>query len=262
MLTSAPAPLVERKQSLWIVIPAYNAATTLPTVLVRIPDQVWAVQPTVLVVNDGSTDDTVATIRRLQARYGRSLQVLEKSGNEGYARAQKSGFQYALDHGAAIAVLLHADGQYPPEQMPRLLEPLQAGRADLVMGSRMASKWDALRGGMPIYKWLANVLLSRLENAVYGLRFSEYHSGYMLYSRQALERIPFHRLSDTFHFDGEMLMVGAKRGLRVCELAIPTTYQGEKSYLKPIPYGFAVLKILWDYTRGKYQFDDSLPTKL
>jgi GT2 family glycosyltransferase len=133
---------------------------------------------------------------------------IEKPQNEGYARAQKSGFTEALRQGADIVVILHSDGQCAPEVLPELLFPLENNTADMVQGSRMVNKNDALKGGMPMYKFIANVSLSTLENIVYGLRFAEYHSGYMLYSRKALETIPFLKLSDTFHIDGEILLSG------------------------------------------------------
>ena len=109
-----------------------------------------------------------------------------------------------------------------------------------------------MEGGMPLYKYLANRVLSTLENIVTGLHLAEYHSGYMLYSRKALEAIPFEKLSNTFHFDGEMLIMAAKRGMRVKEIGIPTRYGTERSYLRPIPYGLNVLRILFNVLRGKY----------
>ncbi len=236
-----------------MVVPAYNAQDTIASVFERIPQEIWEKGAVAIVVNDGSKDNTREEVVKIQERYGKDrVHLLDKKKNEGYARAQKSGFSQALEMGADIVVLLHSDGQYAPEEMPRLLEPLEKGEADMVLASRMKNKRDALRGGMPLYKWVANIALSSLENIVYGLRFSEYHSGYMLYSRKALETIPFTDLSDTFHFDGEMLLVGAKSGLRVADLPIPTHYGDEESHLKPIEYGINVLKIMWKYKRGGY----------
>jgi glycosyltransferase involved in cell wall biosynthesis len=237
-----------------IVIPAYNAEKKLVSVFERIPQEIWTKNVSVLIVNDGSTDSTRQKIAEVRSRWGEKIVVLDKPKNEGYARAQKSGFTEALKQGADIAVLLHSDGQYAPEKLPELLRPLEEGNADIVQGSRMMKRRDALRGGMPLYKFIANVILSMMENLVYGLRFAEYHSGYMLYSKKALQTIPFAKLSDTFHFDGEMLLVGAKKGLRVTELPIPTLYADEVSHLKPIEYGLNILKIMWRYLRGYYDF--------
>ncbi len=237
-----------------IVVPAYNAEKTLVSVFERIPQEVWDAGTSVIIVNDGSTDGTRQKIAEIRSRWGDRISMLDKPKNEGYARAQKSAFAEAVARGADIVALLHADGQYAPEMLPTLLRPFAEEGADIVQGSRMMRKRDALRGGMPLYKWIANIVLSTMENLVYGLRFAEYHSGYMLYSRKALQTIPFIKLSDTFHFDGEMLLVGAKKGLGVTELPIPTRYADEVSHLKPIQYGLNILKIMWRYLRGYYDF--------
>lgn len=240
------------KKNTFIVVPAYNAEKKILSVLERIPREVWDRSVSVVIVNDGSTDGTRGKIEEIRSRWGERISIIDKPRNEGYARAQKDGFTAALKCGAEIVILLHSDCQYAPEMLPELLKPLDEERADIVQGSRMLNRRAALRGGMPFYKFLANVALSSLENLVYRLDFAEYHSGYMLYSRKALETIPFLKLSDTFHFDGEMLFVGAKKGLRVKELAIPTQYADEESHLKPIQYGFQVLGIMMKYLVGKY----------
>lgn len=237
---------------IFIVVPAYNAAKKIVQVFERIPLSVWDKLTGAIVINDGSTDDTKNKIAEIEQRWKEKISVIDKAQNEGYARAQKDGFSRALELGADIAALLHSDCQYAPEVLPALLEPLEKGEADIVQGSRMLDRRAALKGGMPIYKFIANVCLSALENLVYGLNFAEYHSGYMLYSRRALEEIPFRKLSDTFHFDGEMLFVGAKKGLRVKEIPIPTVYADEVSHVKPIRYGFHVLGIMIKYLLGKY----------
>ena len=238
-------------KKIFIVIPAYNAAEKITGVFERIPPEIWAKQPTFIIVNDGSKDETGKKIEEIKTRWP-NIEVIDKPQNEGYARGQKDAFAKALEEGADIAVLLHSDAQYPPEELPMLLKPLEQDQADIVQGSRMINKKDALKGGMPLYKFVANVFLSTLENWVYGCDFAEYHSGYMLYSRKALETIPFLKLSDTFHFDGEMLFMGAKKGLRVTELPIPTRYGDEISHVKPISYGFHVLGIMLKYLLGKY----------
>jgi glycosyltransferase involved in cell wall biosynthesis len=180
------------------------------------------------------------------------LEVLLHEHNKGYGGAQKTGFTRALELGADVAVLLHADGQYAPEAMERLYAPLLRDEADVVLGSRMKDYRSALRGGMPFYKFAANIGLTTLENLAYGMKLSEYHSGYMLYSRRALEKIPFEKLSDTFHFDGEMLLMAGKKKLRIADLPIPTHYGDEESHLKPIPYGLEVLKVILKNFQGKY----------
>jgi glycosyltransferase involved in cell wall biosynthesis len=235
----------------FVVIPAYEAAATLERVFARVPPEARATIERFLVVNDGSRDETGAVARRLAAS-DPTITVVDHPENRGYARAQKTGFTAALEQGADIAVLLHADGQYAPEMLPTLLRPLLEGRADVVQGSRMIQPRAALAGGMPLYKFVANRVLSRLENWVYGMTLAEYHSGYMLYSARALRTIPFLKLSDTFHFDGEMLFMAHRKGLRIVEIPIPTHYGSEKSHLRPIRYGFDVLGIMFRYLTGRY----------
>lgn len=236
---------------LFIVMPAYNAGLKIVGVFERIPQEIWAKNPTTIIVNDGSKDDTGKKIEEIKTRWP-NIEVIDKPVNQGYAMAQKDAFTKAVEEGAEIVVLLHSDGQYPPELMPELLKPLEDETADIVQGSRMINKKEALMGGMPLYKFFANIFLSTLENWTFGFNFAEYHSGYMLYSLKALKTIPFLKLSNTFHFDGEMQFVGAKKGLRVIELPIPTTYADEKSHVKPISYGFHVLGIMLKYLLGKY----------
>lgn len=235
----------------FVVIPAYNAAGTLEGVFRRVPPEAQARIERFLVVNDGSADETGDVVRRL-AKADARITLIEHAANRGYAQAQKTGFSAALEAGAEIVVLLHADGQYAPEMLPTLLRPLEEGRADVVQGSRMLDPRAALRGGMPVYKFVANRALSMLENVVYGMRLAEYHSGYMLYSARTLQTIPFRRLSDTFHFDGEMLFMAHKKRLRIVEIPIPTHYGDEKSYLRPVRYGLDVLTIMFRYLTGKY----------
>jgi glycosyltransferase involved in cell wall biosynthesis len=243
---------VRAEKNVFVVIPAYQAALTLESVFRRIPPQIYERGARIIVVNDGSSDGT-GDVARNAARTRPNVEIVDHIQNKGYAQAQKTGFRYALDQGADIVALLHADGQYAPELLPQLLAPLENDEADLVIGSRML-KGGALKGGMPLYKYIANKSLTAIENFAYGLHVSEYHSGYMLYSRRCLQAIPFVKLSDTFHFDGEMIMMAGKRKLRIKEIAIPTRYADEKSHLRPVKYGLDVLNIVWQNFRGKYEF--------
>lgn len=243
--------LIQMKK-IYILIPAYNVSSQIENVVNRIPKKIWKKISRVVVINDNSTDNTANIIKKLSRRYHK-ICLIDKQKNEGYAKAQKAGFKYALKNKADIVALLHGDGQYAPEELPKLFKPLENDEADIVQGSRILGR-GALKGRMPLYKYVANRILSKIGNWVYGLNITEYHSGYMLYSRKALKKIPFSKLSNSFHFDGEMIFMGHKMGLRFKELPIPTCYTGEKSNLKPIRYGFQVLKIMWDYKRGKYDF--------
>jgi glycosyltransferase involved in cell wall biosynthesis len=234
-----------------IAIPAYNAAATLEGVFERLPPEIVARDPRYIVVNDGSTDATAAVARRLQSRFPR-LELVEHARNRGYGGAAQTGLARALEVGADVVAWLHGDGQYAPESLPALLAPLEADRADIVQGSRFRGG-GALGGGMPVYKYVANRGLTWMENRVFGLRLAEYHSGYMLYRRAALEAIPFRSFTTRgFVFDQEMLVAARILGLRVLDLPIPTRYAGEVSHLRPIPYGVAVLRLMGRYLRGDY----------
>jgi glycosyltransferase involved in cell wall biosynthesis len=204
-----------------------------------------------VVVDDGSSDGTGAVARQIAARFP-TLDLVTHEQNRGYGGAAQTGLARALELGADFVVWLHGDGQYAPESLPSLLAPLDADHADIVQGSRFRGG-GALPGGMPLYKYAANRGLTWMENRVFGLHLAEYHSGYMLYRRAALEAIPFRRFTTRgFVFDQEMLVAARILGLRIVDLPIPTRYAGERSYLRPIPYGFAVLKLMARYLRGDY----------
>jgi glycosyltransferase involved in cell wall biosynthesis len=235
-----------------IVMPAYKAAKTIESVFERIPKDFYERIHRIVVVNDGSTDNTAEVIERLSKRYGKILCVNHEK-NKGYGAAQKTGFSKAVELDADIAVLLHSDGQYAPELLSKMVGPIENGGADVVMGSRFLGG-GALKGGMPLHKYVGNRLLTAIENIAYGMSISEFHTGYMVYSKRALEAIDFNRLSDTFHFDGEMVMMAGKKKLRIVEIGIPTRYAEEESHLKPVKYGLDVLGIILKEKRGGYDF--------
>jgi len=234
-----------------IVMPAYNAGRTISDVFTRIPKTFLKQISEFIVVNDGSSDDTSAKIKNLSKKY--KIRMLTHVKNSGYGAAQKTGFSQAIKTKADVAVLLHSDGQYPPELLPNIVKPIEDGMVDMVLGSRILGG-KALKGGMPLHRYLGNRFLTTLENLAYGLRISEYHTGYIAYSKKALNSIPFTKLSNTFHFDGEMIIMASKRKLKISEIPIPTHYGYEKSYLNPVTYGIDVLKIIAKYLLGKYNF--------
>ncbi len=236
--------------NIFVLMPAYNAGATIEGVFARVPEEAKARINRYVVVNDGSTDSTTAALERLRLAIP-NLVVLNHESNKGYGEAEKTLLSYALRENANVGVLLHSDGQYSPEMIPALLEPFDRDTADLVQGSRMLGG-GALKGGMPVYKYIANKTLTAIENRAFGLRLAEYHSGYMLYSRKALTSIPFLKLSASFDFDLEMIVMARVIGLRIAEIPIPTIYADEVSHLKPIRYGLRVLGVVRDYRRGKY----------
>jgi glycosyltransferase involved in cell wall biosynthesis len=238
------------KEKIFIVMPAYNAGATIEKVFARIPEQARDRIERYVVVNDGSTDDTSQALDRLRVEFS-NLVILQHDQNRGYGAAEKTLLNYAVKEKAEVAILLHSDGQYSPEKIPDLLNPLDEKRADMVQGSRMLNG-GALRGGMPLYKFMANKALTELENWAFGLKLAEYHSGYMMYSQKCLTEIPFNKLSDSFDFDLEMIVMAKIKGLRIAEIAIPTIYADEISHLKPVQYGLNVLFVIFAYKFGKY----------
>ena len=235
--------------SLCIVVPAYNAAKHLTDVIRRIDA---AVPPGagVVIVDDGSTDRTAAVARDL-ANSRPWLSVITRGRNGGYGAAMKDGLAHARRTGARHAASVHADGQYSPEVLPDLLQALDARGLDLLQGSRIAGG-GALAGGMPVYKYVGNWALNKLERAVLGLPLTDFHSGYLVYGRRALQLLPFHTFSDSFDFDLEVIAAARAHGLSIGETPVPTHYGDEISHLQPIAYGLRVLRVMWNYRKGRY----------
>ena len=231
---------------LLVLIVAYEAEATIGQVIARIPADLAALcHVEILIIDDASTDRTFA---RAQAACDANtsafpLRVLANSRNQGYGGNQKIGYQYALAHRFDFVALIHGDGQYAPELLPTLLQPLLAGSADAVMGSRMLTPGAARRGGMPLYKFVGNRVLTFLQNALLRSRLSEFHSGYRLYSTAALRRIPFDLNSNGFHFDTEIIVQLLRAGQRIRELPIPTFYGDEISRVNGIAYAWRVMLI-------------------
>lgn len=233
-----------------IFIPAYNAEQTLGAVVDRIPEPLWEPLCTLFVINDGSADDTSGAVRRIAARRPKVV-LHEQTVNQGYGASVRRGLRLALETPAEYVVCLHADGQYPPEKLPEFLPYMKAHGVDVLQGSRH-KHGTARAGGMPLYKVAAGHALTWLENRTFGLRMTDYHSGFMLYSRRAVEQIPFERLSTYFDFDLEVIASARARGLVVDELGIPTHYGDEESHLNPILYGLRCLRVMLRYKLGRY----------
>jgi glycosyltransferase involved in cell wall biosynthesis len=220
-----------------VVMPAYNAARTLAACVADVPRECV---DEILLVDDASADDTVAIAQTL------GLSVLRHPENRGYGGNQKTCYREALARGADIVVMVHPDHQYDPRVVPELIAALQAGEADAAFGSRMLGG-RAREGGMPWWKYLANIGLTRVENFVLGARLTEYHSGFRAYSRRYLEAVPFERNSDAFVFDSEIIAQGVLAGMRIAEVPIATRYFPEASQISFLPslrYGVAILAML------------------
>jgi glycosyltransferase involved in cell wall biosynthesis len=235
-------PTIRRKRLLVFVI-AYQAESTLTSVLERIPDSVFVdYDCEVLIVDDASEDRTFAIGREYQCSHPETpMTVLRNEYNQGYGGNQKVGYAYAIARRFDFVAMVHGDGQYAPEELPRLVEPLRKGDADVVLGSRMTDQFRALEGGMPLYKYLGNRVLTAIQNALLGTKLSEFHSGYRIYAVKLLEEIPYRLNSNAFHFDTEIIIQLLNAKARIIELPIPTYYGNEISRVNGMKYAKDVL---------------------
>ncbi len=220
-----------------VIMPAYNAARTLAACVADVPRNFV---DEIILVDDASQDDTVTIAREL------GLTVIVHPENRGYGGNQKTCYREALARNAAIVIMVHPDHQYDPQVIPQLLGPLLEGRADAVFGSRMLGG-KVREGGMPWWKVVANVALTRLENAAFGLSLTEYHSGFRAYSRTYLESVNLDANSNGFVFDSEIIAQGVSAGMRIAEIPIATRYFPEASQIgfgRSVLYGLAILRLM------------------
>ncbi|WP_394824004.1 glycosyltransferase [Pendulispora albinea] len=228
---------------LLIFVIAYHAESTLRQVLERVPRAIFDEYACeVLVVDDASTDRTFEIGQDYRHVHPETpMTVLRNERNQGYGGNQKVGYTYAIAEKFDFVAMIHGDGQYAPEELPRLMEPLRDGRADAVFGSRMMVPGAARKGGMPLYKFVGNKILTRAQNALLGTRLSEFHSGYRIYSTRALARIPYRLNSNDFHFDTEIIIQFLNAKLTIEELPIPTYYGDEICRVNGMKYAKDVM---------------------
>jgi glycosyltransferase involved in cell wall biosynthesis len=232
------------KPRVLVFIVAYNAEKTIREVVFRIPPVLLdTYEVDILIIDDSSRDATFEKGRSIVNDPGLPfpITVLFNPLNQGYGGNQKLGYHYALEHGYDFVALIHGDGQYAPECLPELLEPLRKGEAAAVFGSRMLTPSGARKGGMPLYKFVGNKILTWIENNLLHTSLSEFHSGYRIYSTRALAAIPFDRNSKDFHFDTEIIIQMVIAGLKIVELPIPTYYGDEICYVNGTKYAFNVV---------------------
>jgi glycosyltransferase involved in cell wall biosynthesis len=237
-------PPPPRKQKVCVVMPAYFAEKTLERTYRDLPFD-WV--DDVVLVDDASGDRTVEVARAL------GLHTLVHPRNRGYGGNQKTCYREALSRGAEVVVMVHPDHQYDPRYIPALVAPLLAGECDAVFGSRMLGG-RPLEGGMPKWKYLANIGLTALANATFYVYLSEYHSGLRAYSRRYLEAVDVETNSDDFVFDTEIIAQGVWQGMRIREIPIATRYFAEASQIgfwRSVRYGFGVLRVLVRYKLHK-----------
>ena len=231
---------MDRLDSVFIVLPAFNAAKTLEWTVHEIPPEH---RRNLLLVDDASTDNTVAIAE------GLGLRVIRHEQNLGYGANQKTCYRAALDAGAEIIVMLHPDHQYDARLIPDLIHPLLRGEADAVFGSRMLAGRPK-EGGMPTWKYNANIFLTAAANAIYGRYLTEIHSGFRAYTAKYLNTIRFEENRDDFVFDTEIIAQGMANGLFFKEVAIQTRYFPEASSIpfgRSVLYGLGVLHVLSRY---------------
>jgi glycosyltransferase involved in cell wall biosynthesis len=239
-----PPPAPARTQKICVVMPAYNAEKTLERTYRDLPLE-WV--DDVILVDDGSRDRTVEISRSL------GLHTVVHPQNRGYGGNQKTCYREAMVRGADIMVMVHPDHQYDPSYIPALVRPLLAGDCDAVFGSRMLGG-RPLEGGMPKWKYLANIFLTAVANATFYVYLSEYHSGLRAYSRRYLEAVDLEANSDDFVFDTEIIAQGVWKGMRIQEVPIATRYFDEASQIgfgRSVRYGFAILWVLLRYKLHK-----------
>jgi glycosyltransferase involved in cell wall biosynthesis len=224
-----------------VVMPAYNAEATLERTWRDIPP---GAADEVIVVDDASRDGTVAVAERL------GLTVIRHTRNRGYGANQKTCYRTALDRGADVVAMIHPDYQYDARVLPHLVAFIHLGICDVILGSRIRSREEALRGGMPRWKYVANRVLTAIENLVLGQNLGDFHSGLRVYRRQVLETIPFEANSDDFAFDSQFLAQAVHFGFRLGDVPVPARYFPEASsinFRRSLVYGARTIEVLVRY---------------
>jgi glycosyltransferase involved in cell wall biosynthesis len=238
------------KSKLLIFIVAYNAEKTINLVLSRIPADLkskYDVQ--ILAIDDASTDNTFMVGKSAQDKLNLpfNFSILRNPKNLGYGGNQKVGYHYAIENSFDYVALIHGDGQYAPECLPALMMPFNDSQVGAVFGSRMMKRGDALRGGMPLYKYVGNKILTSIENSLLKSHLSEFHSGYRIYKVDALKEIPFDLNTNDFHFDTEIIIQLVAKSIPIVELPIPTYYGDEICRVNGLKYAKDVLKAVMQY---------------
>jgi glycosyltransferase involved in cell wall biosynthesis len=224
-----------------VVLPAYNAALTLEKTIKEIPSDIV---DEIVLVDDNSTDNTLEVANQLGIKH-----IVQHQQNKGYGGNQKSCYDKALELDGDIIVMLHPDYQYTPLLLLPMISVIGNGLYPVVFGSRILGK-GALKGGMPLYKYISNRVLTFCQNMLMNQKLSEYHTGYRAYSRNVLQVVPYHKNSDDFIFDNEMIAQIFYCGFEIAEITCPTKYFEEASSInlqRSITYGLGVLKVSFLY---------------
>lgn len=234
-------PDKNRKHTVIAVLPAYNAERTLAATIADFPP---GCVDEILLVDDGSTDNTVAIARDM------GLTVIVHEKNQGYGGNQKTCYRYCLEHGADVVVMIHPDYQYDARVIPHAVGIVELGICDVVLGNRVRSRAEALKCGMPWWKYVSNRGLTAFENLFLGQNLGEFHSGFRVYRRQVLETIPFERNSNDFVFDTQFLVQAVHFGFRLGDVPVPVRYFDEASQInfrRSTKYGIQTLKTVGQF---------------
>ena len=254
-----------------VFVVAYNAASSLKKTLERIPKEIYDILECIYIIDDFSDDETCRIGKTFRKdKKWEKLKVFRNPKNYGYGGNQKIGYRYAIEQGFDYVVLLHGDGQYAPELLPDIIYPVIFEGKEVVFGSRMIKKTNALKGKMPLYKFIGNIILTKLQNILLNTKMSEFHSGYRLYSTNVLSSIPFELNTDDFNFDTQIIIQCFSLGIDIYEIPISTYYGDEICYVNGIKYAKDVIKDVIEYRlhqlhiikRSKYVVEDEYPYEL
>ena len=240
----------EIQKKFLIFIPSYNVEKKIYSVIQRIPKSIFSNDITILIINDNSNDNTDGEIKKIFENFNNNFDLIKSDKQLGYGGTQKIAFKYAIKKNFDYIIMLHGDGQYAPEEIPNFIKEYNDNTLDAVFGSRMMSYRSALKGGMPIYKFVGNIILTFVQNLILRSKISEFHSGYRSFKVDSLKKIEFLNKPDYYHFDTEIIIELLAKKLRLKEIYIPTHYGDEISHLKSIPYG---LNVLYSTIKSKFK---------
>lgn len=236
-----------RKKKVVIVMPAYNAAKTLEKTFYDIP-KALRINSNSILVDDASSDETVSVAKQL------GLSVFAHKNNRGYGGNQKTCYKEALKLNPDVVVMIHPDYQYDASMTGELVRPIDDGWLDIMLGNRVRTRKEALSGGMPLYKYLSNRILTTIENLVLGHNLPEYHTGFRAYSAKVLKKLPIDSFSDDFAFDQEILISAIYSDFKIGTIPVPVRYFKEAStinFVRSVKYGMFTLVTLLKYTLAK-----------
>ena len=238
--------MTKKKKKLLILVVAFNSEKFIKNVLNRIDENLAKKYDVEILINDDSSTDKTLQVAKeyinLSTNKNFKYKILSNPENQGYGGNQKIGYEYAIRNNFDFVALLHGDGQYAPEYLQTLIDPLNLDNVDAVFGSRMMTKGGALKGGMPLYKFVGNKILTFFQNFMFSTNFTEFHSGYRIYKVNSLKKVPYELNAKNYSFDNEIIVQFLIAKLTIKELPIPTYYGEEISYLNGLPYAYQVFK--------------------